>query len=230
MVEQTVRRIADAITIGLLRPGDRLPPEAELSGWLRIAPMTLREALAKLREAGYIETRRGRGGGNFVGIGVTAPTAVPPDIDADYLNDLKDFRRALLSQSAALAAERATDAELQALTQRASASSASSEETFWHPSHEAQFHIALARCSGSDRLWRHQTSTEMEFNGIAMTSRPRLTRAQIGRLHSDHEEILEALTRRDSDAAFAVAAAHADRASDALIALFNEASKPKRRK
>src|SRR5213595_4095708 len=66
LVEQTVRRIGEAIGLGLIEVGERLPPEAELASRLAIAPMTLREALRILREAGYLETRRGRGGGTFV--------------------------------------------------------------------------------------------------------------------------------------------------------------------
>src|SRR5579872_545361 len=66
VVEQTVRRLGEAIGLGLIEVGERLPPEAELATRLAIAPMTLREALRILREAGYLETRRGRGGGTFV--------------------------------------------------------------------------------------------------------------------------------------------------------------------
>src|SRR2546423_9746233 len=63
VVEQTVRRLGEAIGLGLIEVGERLPPEAELATRLAIAPMTLREALRILREAGYLETRRGRGRG-----------------------------------------------------------------------------------------------------------------------------------------------------------------------
>src|SRR3990172_10650871 len=66
LVEQAVCRLGEAIGLGLLEVGERLPPEAELAERFDIAPMTLRQALAILREAGYVETRRGRGGGTFV--------------------------------------------------------------------------------------------------------------------------------------------------------------------
>ena len=65
-VEQIVRRVGEAIGAGILEPGAQLPPEAELAARLQVAPMTLRQALAVLRSAGFIETRRGRGGGSFV--------------------------------------------------------------------------------------------------------------------------------------------------------------------
>ena len=51
-VAETVSRLGQAIGMGLLRPGDRLPPEAELADDLGISPVTLRSALTILRSAG----------------------------------------------------------------------------------------------------------------------------------------------------------------------------------
>ena len=65
-VEQIVRRLGEAIGAGVLAPGERLPSELALAAQLGVAPMTLRQALQILREAGFVETRRGRTGGSFV--------------------------------------------------------------------------------------------------------------------------------------------------------------------
>ena len=46
--------------------GERLPPERELAEQLQVSRVTLREAIGALREAGYLESRRGRSGGTFV--------------------------------------------------------------------------------------------------------------------------------------------------------------------
>ncbi len=85
-VERIVRRIGEAIGAGLLAPGERLPAESDLAAQLDVAPMTLRQALAILREAGFIETRRGRSGGSFVRPDapalVPAPDAEPPSASA----------------------------------------------------------------------------------------------------------------------------------------------------
>ena len=99
-VEQIVRRVGEAIGAGILEPGAQLPPEAELAARLEVAPMTLRQALAVLRSAGFIETRRGRGGGSFVrevelpspSPGFSARGAARPDRLA--LGDLGRRRRA----------------------------------------------------------------------------------------------------------------------------------------
>ena len=75
-VERIVRRIGEAVGSGVLAEGERLPSEAELAAMLEVAPMTLRQALAVLRDAGVLETRRGRGGGSFVAsASLVTPTA-----------------------------------------------------------------------------------------------------------------------------------------------------------
>src|SRR5438876_6705154 len=120
VVEQTVRRLGEAIGLGLIEVGERLPPEAELAARLAIAPMTLREALRILREAGYLETRRGRGGGTFVRRSVPTPPAREARrhlarLTVEELSDLTDYRVAVSGAAVALAAERRTEADLAAL-------------------------------------------------------------------------------------------------------------------
>src|SRR6478735_332960 len=51
--EETVERLGSAIRLGLLAPGDRLPPERELAGRLRISRSTLRQALTALVQSGH---------------------------------------------------------------------------------------------------------------------------------------------------------------------------------
>ena len=55
-----------AIAAGRLAAGDRLPPERELAGKLRVSRMTLRQALASLERRGLVTRQVGREGGTFV--------------------------------------------------------------------------------------------------------------------------------------------------------------------
>src|SRR5690348_17511779 len=64
--EITVARLAQAIKLGLVQVGERLPPERDLAEQLQVSRVTLREAIRALREAGFLESRRGRTGGTFV--------------------------------------------------------------------------------------------------------------------------------------------------------------------
>lgn len=65
-VEQVARRLMDAILLGVLVPGDKLPSEAELARRFGVALVTARDGLSLLRNEGLVETRRGREGGSFV--------------------------------------------------------------------------------------------------------------------------------------------------------------------
>lgn len=64
--EEALQQIADKIRAGDLHAGDRLPPERELAGQMRISRPTVREAVKTLVEAGVLEVKRGQTGGIFV--------------------------------------------------------------------------------------------------------------------------------------------------------------------
>ena len=113
-VAETVARLGQAIALGLLRPGDQLPRETSLARSLGISVVTLRGALAILREAGLVETRRGHAGGTFVsrtlpGTFPPAGSALPPEED---LRDFADFRSVVEGGAAALAAQRVTEEQI----------------------------------------------------------------------------------------------------------------------
>ncbi|GAA4193070.1 GntR family transcriptional regulator [Streptosporangium oxazolinicum] len=63
----TVRaRIAMAVELGLLRPGERLPSVGEIARALGVGEITVRRALVSLCDQGVLKRRRGRGGGTMV--------------------------------------------------------------------------------------------------------------------------------------------------------------------
>src|SRR3954471_14504124 len=64
--EETVERLGNAIRLGLLSAGSRLPPERELAAQLGISRSTLRQAIVTLVQSGHLVSLRGRSGGTFV--------------------------------------------------------------------------------------------------------------------------------------------------------------------
>src|SRR5690349_10735375 len=64
--EDTVGRLLETIRLGVLAPGESLPPERELATRLGVSRDTVREAIKSLAEAGYLVSRRGRYGGTFL--------------------------------------------------------------------------------------------------------------------------------------------------------------------
>jgi len=126
--EHIAARLAEAIQVGLILEGEKLPSELQLADELQTAPVTLREALAILRERGLVETRRGRGGGTFVRGQQSRSGAAPSrdellrqrfeTLSTHELRELGDHRRAISSMAAALAADRALPHEIDALRRR----------------------------------------------------------------------------------------------------------------
>src|SRR5689334_25284542 len=64
--EDTVGRLLETIRLGVLAPGESLPPERELAARLGVSRDTVREAIKSLADAGYLVSRRGRYGGTFL--------------------------------------------------------------------------------------------------------------------------------------------------------------------
>jgi len=115
-------RVADSVALGLerrilegsLRPGDRLPSEREFALELGVSRPTLREAIQNLAIKGLLTTRHG--GGTYVTDRLQAQLLDPWQVmlagNPLLHRDLLEFRQMLESQAAALAADRATDADI----------------------------------------------------------------------------------------------------------------------
>jgi GntR family transcriptional regulator len=58
---QIEEELAERIRGGLLRPGDRLPPERELAEQMQVSRMTVRQALGRLADRGLLSREQGRG-------------------------------------------------------------------------------------------------------------------------------------------------------------------------
>lgn len=221
LVEQAVRRLGEAIGLGLLEVGERLPPEAELAEHFNIAPMTLRQALAILREAGYVETRRGRGGGTFVLCGVPLPaeqtaTARLASLTADDLRDLIDFRRLTAGAGAALAAERAGAAEIEELRTLVEQMAAPPAYDDFRRA-DSRFHLVIASAARSPRLAAAEMQVQADLAELlALIPHPpealRLSNGQ-------HRGVLEAITRRQPETARALMETHAAGTGDFLLGL-----------
>ena len=150
-----VGRISKAIALGLLKVGERLPPEAALSDMFGVGGATLREALAELREQGVVETRRGRSGGTFV---VNQPPTRTDAIRSWFLStsiseirDIGDEHSAISAATVRLACERAEAHDIDRLQELARALVLATSPEVRAPA-DSRFHIELAVSAQSPRL------------------------------------------------------------------------------
>jgi GntR family transcriptional repressor for pyruvate dehydrogenase complex len=215
---EVARQLAESIDLGLLPAGTRLPPEGELAERLGVSTMTLREALAALRDQGLLVTRRGRGGGSFVQApsghrGRGGETALRAH-SVDGLRDLLDHQAAIAAAIAALAAERAGSAEIDRLAAdiarfREAGSAAERRRA------DARFHVDLAVASHSTRLTGEEVRFQGEVSGLLWLLPGDGPDA---RAHAaGHEAILDAVVARDPGAARAAATAHAAGLGEAVL-------------
>ena len=112
-VIDAVNHLRQAIVLCLLPAGSKLPPEPALAERLGIGVVTMRTALAMLREEGYLVTTRGRNGGSWVADddAIVRALAHAKAFSMDELRNTVDLLVAVETQSMGLAALRATTLE-----------------------------------------------------------------------------------------------------------------------
>lgn len=118
--EQIAETILHAVIAGELPIGEPLPPERELAEQLSVNRTSLRQALARLEQMGLVRSRQGSGNVVQDPSTLTDPAVVrvlAQRIGPELLDELLELRSALGSLMGRLAAERATDAEMEVLSQ-----------------------------------------------------------------------------------------------------------------
>lgn len=167
--EQVERRLTDAILLGLIPAEEQLPGEAELGRLLGVSTVTVREALRALRDAGLIETRRGRHGGSFVQ--QSRETALKRVVtrllamSTAQLRDLGDQYAALSGAAARLAARRATPVEIARLRRAHGQIVAAGTERERRRA-ESHLQIEIAAVAQSPLLFRDEVTMQAEIGPL----------------------------------------------------------------
>ncbi|MGV9248382.1 FadR/GntR family transcriptional regulator [Streptomyces sp. NPDC003710] len=168
-VETVVRRLGDAIELGLLADGEQLPGESELAGQLGVSTVTLREALMALRQQGLVTTRRGRGGGSFVSLPEEpAEERIRQRLagwSTEELRDLGDHWAAVSGAAARLAAQRTEPDDLQPL-RRTLEEFTAAQDAAARSRVYGRFHVELAAAAQSARLTREQVALQTEVGAL----------------------------------------------------------------
>jgi len=206
------RRLAQAITLGLLLDGERLPAETELASQFGVSPVTLREALAALREAGLVETRRGRRGGSFVrapddgeaGAQAAQLTGQLRRLSLHELRDIGDHRAAVAGTAARLAAQRALPGDVATLREhvgRLRAAGTLSERR----RADARIHIEIAAAAQSPRLTREEMTLWSEVGDLVWLP---VTGGLVPGVSSEHDALIDAIEQQDGEHARRLAEQH----------------------
>ena len=207
--EETVERLLQTIKLGVVEPGERLPPERELADRFNVSRVTLREAIKALQDAGYVESRRGRYGGTFVQQPLPRRTSAARRHEAremaSGLDDALMFRRVLEVGVAEAAASRVLDEYERAhLEQRLEQCSHANLRDYRRM--DSRLHLAIAELTLSPSLTSAMAEARMRLNGM-LDAIPLLER-NLGHSNSQHEELVDAIVAHDSPRARAAMAEH----------------------
>lgn len=209
VTDEAIRKIRDMITSGDLAPGDRLPPEKELSERLGLSRSSLREAVKALEVIRVLDVRRGDG---------TYVTSLEPRLLLEAMAFVVDLhtdrsvleifavRRILEPAAAAIAAGTITPDTLERLDQMIGEIDPATgvEELVQH---DLDFHQAIVEASGNAYL---SGLVESMSSGTvrARIWRGITQRGATERTIAEHRGIYEALRHGDARLAEALTLTH----------------------
>ncbi|WP_110969479.1 FadR/GntR family transcriptional regulator [Pseudomonas huaxiensis] len=214
LAEELVAALTGQVRDGLLKPGERLPSEAQVMEHFGVSRTVVREAISRLQAAGQVETRHGIG--SFV---LESPSSGLFNIPSDTVMTLADvlavmeFRISLEVESAALAAQRRTSEQLASLREALDGLNGLMASGSDSAGADFAFHLLIAEATGN----RYFTDI-LGHLGAKVIPRARLNtrtyiraddpRQYLERLEREHEQIYSAIASRDSESARAAMYLH----------------------
>ena len=199
MPELVARRIADDILAQDLQPGATLPPERELTAAYGVSRGTLREALRILEANGIIAVVTGPGGGPVVQPirpdALTRNLSLLLRLSGTPLAGVVEARLALEPLTASLAAERATEEDVERLQEvvEQMATTVDNEESFLRLNR--QFHEEIAKISRNSVLGFFAATLSSINDGHA--AGVHYSTARMKGVNASHRRIADAIRDRD---------------------------------
>jgi DNA-binding FadR family transcriptional regulator len=203
--EETLERLGTAIKLGLLEPGQRLPPERDLCGQLGISRSTLRQALTALVQSGHLHAQRGRHGGTFVADHPPPAAAPSPELLAGW-RDVCDMRLAVEVGVAVLACDRAQPEMLGPLDDLIDAMDGLLGDFPAFRQADVRFHIGLAETRASAPLMTSVTEAQGQMSDlIALIPHPAEV---LSWSNAPHRRLVAAVRDRDVERATSTITEH----------------------
>ncbi len=202
---QVIAQIHQGLAAGELVPGQRLPPERELAALLGVSRGSVRQALGALEAMGVVQSRPGDG--TFI---VPAPReqllAILDELRSEETWDpiaLFEPRRLLEPHITALAAQRASPADLAELERIVAQAELKAGRRELSMEEDLAFHLAIARANHNEATWRlmQRVADMMQRRLWELYKRLALREAERWPHYVEHRRIFEAIRDRDADRA-----------------------------
>lgn len=150
IMDLVVERIRAAVHFGYFLPGDQLPPERDIAEILGVSRANVNQAMKTLRDEGYLVSKRGPTGAAIV-TSLKKPAKKRQDEllkNKAQFHQLMEFRAENEALAASLAAQRRTQADLQAISASIELM-ATCEDAARFRRYDLEFHLAVARASNN---------------------------------------------------------------------------------
>lgn len=204
--DQVFEQLRDLIFRGQFKPGEQLMTEREMAQNLGVSRPTVREAINKLVAMGLVEHRQGQG--TFVKSPAdkaeqNSLAAIMGGADV-RLEDLLEVRLGLECNAVALAARRASDEDIRELEKSVEEMATATSRGGLGSHADVSFHMAIAYASKNPvQIHIMKSFYDLLFFGIKENLEHLYTDPEtFKKVVSQHNEIVEAIKRHDSDAAF----------------------------
>jgi len=194
--------VADALLQPILAgdwaPHDRLPSEHALAAQHEVSRAVVREAIARLKSDGYVETRQGKGA--FV---AAAPGGNAFRLDVEGDTHLLELRALIEADCAALAAERHTAADLERLRAASDAMRDAVAKGGLGLAEDIRFHDVLAEAAHNPALRRFAAFVGRHAREAMQLARLSQLKEQnrLVEIEAEHAAIIAAVSARDAAAA-----------------------------
>ncbi|WP_372984580.1 FadR/GntR family transcriptional regulator [Microbacterium sp.] len=203
-LEDAVARLVQTIRLGVVAPGESLPPERELAASFGVSRDTVREAIRELADTGYLVPKRGRYGGTFIADPLPQPSDAR-EVTADEIDDVLGLRRVLETGAVGAAASRTLDAATRAdLWARHEAALPAGPEEYRRL--DTLLHLAIAEAAGIPSLVALVAENRADVNAWLDTF-PLMPR-NIQHSGEQHEQIVTAILAGRPDVAEAAMRDH----------------------
>ena len=208
--ETIVRRIQRAISTGKLEAGEKLPAERDLAKKLNVSRVSVREAYRSLAELGLLSVKRGAEGGAFIADvdhePVTRSLSLMLQLGRTSHEELTEARVLLEPPIARLAALRADAHDILGLELLVSKQEAAIKGNGNPRRYDLQFHRLVADCTKNLPLIIMMNSlADLALEAFAKID----INTDVKRHVVDfHQRVVDAIRRRDSEAAYQVMLSH----------------------
>lgn len=196
--EAVAEALLQPILAGDWRPHDRLPSEHALAAQHEVSRAVVREAIARLKSDGYVETRQGKGA--FV---AAAPGSNAFRLAVEGDTHLLELRALIEADCAALAAERHTAADLAALRAASDAMCIAIAAGRLGLEEDIRFHDTLAQAAHNPALRRFAAFIGRHAREAMQLARLSQLKQQnrLAEIEGEHQAIVVAVMTRDPQVA-----------------------------